>query len=142
MFSLAAYEAKLRQEALLVRQAKMEEIQKREAAAAAAARERLEVARKEREARIDMEQQRRKQQEIVDAALRKIYLERQARVEKVCVSLVLFEYFEGAYSIDDTLLMSFDYLLRITLPQSHSIHSTNTFSLFSLWYRTNKCKKH
>ena len=88
---MAAYEAKLRQEALLVRQAKMEEIQKREAAAAAAARERLEVARKEREARIDMEQQRRKQQEIVDAALRKIYLERQARVEKVCVFLVLFE---------------------------------------------------
>ena len=86
VFSLSAYEAKLRQEAMLVRQAKMEEIQKREAAAAAAARERLEIARKEREARIDMEhQQRRKQQEIVDAALKKIYLERQARVEKVCV---------------------------------------------------------
>ena len=62
----------------------MDEIQKREKEAAAAARERLEVARKEREARIDLEQQRRKNQEVVDAALKKIYLERQARAEKVC----------------------------------------------------------
>ena len=84
MFFLAAYEAKLRQEAMLIRQAKMDEIQKREKEAAAAARERLEVARKEREARIDLEQQRRKNQEVVDAALKKIYLERQARAEKVC----------------------------------------------------------
>ena len=67
----------------------MDEIQKREKEAAAAARERLEVARRERESRIDLEQQRRKNQEIVDAALRKIYLERQARVEKVCVCFVL-----------------------------------------------------
>ena len=84
LFFLAAYEAKLRQEAMLIRQAKMDEIQKREKEAAAAARERLEVARKEREARIDLEQQRRKNQEVVDAALKKIYLERQARAEKVC----------------------------------------------------------